>query len=345
MRIRKFVAGDVREALTKIKEELGPDAMVVATRQVRRGLLGTGVEVTAAVDVDTPETEPASPASPGSPAPVISEADVERILLPLRSELRSLRALYKPAEPDLELRGMIASLSRDLASWRREPAHSPHELAARATITAPSLRRVIALIGPTGVGKTTTIAKLAARAALVDRQSVAIVTLDGYRVGGEEQMRAFAGMIGVPLRFVPEPSGLRDAVASLADYGKIYVDTAGRSPRDAGSIAELESALAPLTGDPSTEPEIHLTLPASASEKQIDSWYHRCRRLDPARLLFTKVDEGDDLAQMVAAPARLGRPVTWFTTGQRVPEDIEDASTARLIELAEAGFIHTEVAA
>ena len=195
------------------------------------------------------------------------------------------------------------------------------------------------------MGKTTTIAKLAARAALIDHESLAIVTLDGYRVGGEEQMRAFAGMIGVPLHFVAEPADLPAVIAGLAGYQRIYVDTAGRSPRDAGAIAELEQAFAPLAPATATEVEVHLTLAAGSSERTVDTWFHRTCRLDPARLLFTKVDEADELRQMVAAPARLGRPVTWFTTGQCVPEDLEDATPERLIELADAGFIHTEMAA
>ncbi|HEX4456473.1 MAG TPA: AAA family ATPase, partial [Polyangia bacterium] len=199
-------------------------------------------------------------------------------------------------------------------------------------ITAPSNARIIALVGPTGVGKTTTIAKLAARAALVEKRSVAIITLDDSRIGGEDQMRAFADLIGVPLT-VCSVERLGQTLAQLNQYEKIFIDTAGRSPRDTDAIAALSHAFAGL------DIEVHLTLPAGSSRAAIDGAATRMASLGCKRVLFTKVDEAEQLEELVRAPARLGVPLSFVTTGQRVPEDLEDATPLRLLELATHGLI------
>jgi flagellar biosynthesis protein FlhF len=215
------------------------------------------------------------------------------------------------------------------------------EVAARAPIAAPSQRQMVALIGPTGVGKTTTIAKLAARSALIEKRSVAIVTLDTYRVGGEEQLRAFADLMGVPLTLVSDADQVAPTLRRLAGaHDRIYIDTAGRSPRDVDAIAQLERA---FTGIPDLE--MHLVVSASAHAALVDNWMQHYRSVGIDRLLFTKIDEAPDLTELVRTPARLGRPISFITNGQRVPEDLEVASDQRLLDLATRGFAPSEVAA
>jgi len=350
MRLRKYQAATMRDAIAEVKRDLGADAMIVATRQISRGLRGPGVEVTAAIDPDATEAaapppalrdDGAGPETHGARGTgrALEEADVERILLPLRSELRSLRSALR-ASGDGELRTELQALRRALATLpgRAPDAESLRQVASRARLAAPSEAQVIALVGPTGVGKTTTLAKLAARAALIAEERVAIVSLDSYRIGGEEQIRAYADLIGVPLRVVTDPARLGHTLAELGDRDRIYIDTAGRSPRDGAAVAELAEAFAAVEGV-----EVHLTISAATTPSLIDGIARRFGALSPARLLFTKVDEADDLAELVRAPARLGRPVAWLTTGQRVPEDLEDATVEVLLALAERAQL--EVAA
>jgi flagellar biosynthesis protein FlhF len=350
VKIRKYRAPTMREALAEAKRELGPDALILATRELRRGVLGSEVEVTAAIDDGSdaavePAPLPAQSYGPSSygpskggpvaaaaaPAPSsLAEIDVERIIAPLRAELRSLRSMMRPmAEVGHELSSLRESLARPPVA---EPV-SLESLAGR-TITAPTQRRVIVLVGPTGVGKTTTLAKLAARDALVDRRRVALVSLDDYRIGGAEQIRTYADLIGVPVELVSEPGRLRATVDRLRDAERIYVDTAGRSPRDRESLWALERALGGV-GDV----EIHLAVAAGTPAATIDLIVRRHRALNPSRLLFTKLDEAGDLGELVRAPARLDLPVTWITTGQRVPEDFETATPDRLADLA-SGAAH-----
>lgn len=337
MRLRKFVADDMKDAVAQIKRDLGADAMIVATRPIRRGLLGTGVEVTAAVDVDDPASNAATLPSAATTA-TVSEADLERIVAPLRSELRSLRSQLRhlPQADQDGVRKELSELRRSIEGLRARDASNDNEtalstLAARHQLAFASSARTVALVGMTGVGKTTTIAKLAAHAALVERRPVAIVTLDGYRVGGEDQMRAYADLIGVPLH-VCDAADLARLMLRLGQFERIYIDTAGRSPRDAGAISALAAGFAGI------DAEIHLAVPAGSSRTAIDACAARMSELRFQRLLFTKVDEADRLEELVRAPARLGAPVAWVTTGQRVPEDIESATPERLLELAAFGF-------
>jgi len=337
MKIKKFQAADMRDALAQIKRTLGADAMVVSTRKVRRGLLGIGVEVTAAIDSDEgvdelPEVEPVLPRASTSNG--LAESDVERIMAPLRSELRSLRSLIRASADNRgsdDIRGEIAALRQVLAGAGHATAAEPsvEQLAADHQITAVSQGRVVTLVGPTGVGKTTTIAKLAGRAALVDKEKIAIISLDTYRVGGEDQIRILADLIGVPLYMASDASRLQHALAACADADRVFIDTAGRSPRDESAIAAMADALNVVD-----DIEIHLAMCATTSPRDIDGIYRRFGPLRVDSLLFTKLDEAEDLGELVRAPARLGRPVTWVTTGQRIPEDIEDARTEELVALA-----------
>ena len=407
MRVWKFEGATMRDAIAKVKAELGDQAVIISTRQIRKGLLGSAVEISAAIDSDdrAPAGPLPAPAAPPPPPPV----DVEKQLAPLRSEMRSLRALVRNAgegRGTTELRAELAALRRLVETIARpaataappvpnaaadpawatgsrqlspapaqevaprgptasyqaaaparrptaahdtaehashdtlEPARStpgyhaaptaPRAPAHEIPLTAASSSAVVMLIGPTGAGKTTTIAKLAARAALIDHRRVSLVTLDNYRVGGIDQIRTFAELIGVPLQVADGPAQLARLLDPASDL--TLIDTAGRSPRDVAAIEEL----ARHTGGLGIE--VHLVVPAGSSGAQVDELLRRYRALAPVRLLFTKLDECTLAPELALAPARTRLPITWVTTGQAVPEDIEQPTSARVLELAGGGL-------
>jgi len=359
MRVLKFEGATMRDAIAKVKAQLGDQAVIISTRQIRKGLLGSAIEISAAIDND--DAEPAHPFSaqtPSGPAPLRSD-DVEKQLAPLRSELRSLRALVRTAgetRGTTEMRSELAALRR-LVETMGQPAAaavapSPPAPAARraatpreavaparrataafeAALTAPSTGAAVMLVGPTGAGKTTTIAKLAARAALIENRRVSVVTLDNYRVGGIDQIRTLADLIGVPVQVAESPAELANLLDPANDL--TLIDTAGRSPRDAAAIEELARHIDGL------DIEVHLVVPASSSAAQIDELMQRYRALAPVRLLFTKLDECSHAPELALAPARTRLPITWVTTGQAVPEDIEQPTDARVLELASSGLAH-----
>jgi flagellar biosynthesis protein FlhF len=345
MRILKFEGATMREALAAVKAELGDQAVVVSTRQVKKGLLGSAYEIAAAVEDDKPAARPQSPAFTAAlanrnaaPQHATNEDDVERAVAPLRAELRSLRAMLRAAQaPAAAPRKPVNVHPAHGASHLPAHAHPAHAHAAASLpptpLAAPSTAATVMLIGATGVGKTTTIAKIAARAALIERRRVALVTLDNYRVGGVDQIRTFADLIGVPLYVCDEPNHLAAQLDELAGYDLTLIDTAGRSPRDRMAIATLERA---LINAPSVE--VHLTAPASTSAAQLDELRDRFSPLRPRRLLITKLDECGRAPDLVAAPTRLQMPITWLATGQQVPEDLEVATAPRLAELAKFGL-------
>jgi flagellar biosynthesis protein FlhF len=343
MRVLKFEGATMRDAIAKVKAELGDQAVIISTRQVRRGLLGSAVEISAAIETDDDEAPPfasgpAAPPTPPPPAGPRTEQLVEAQVAPLRSELRSLRALVRNAgetRGTIELRSEVAALKKLIEQLQAAgpPAPAPR-LPTRADValTAPSEARAIMLVGPTGAGKTTTIAKLAARAALIDQRQVAVITLDNYRVGGVDQIRTFTDLIGVPLQVADHAGELAERIDPATDL--TLIDTAGKSPRDQAAIEELAAQIDGLGI------EVHLVIPASATAAQIDQLVARYASLAPARLLFTKLDEHDHVPELALAPARAGIPITWVTTGQAVPEDIEEPSPARVLELASSGLAH-----
>jgi flagellar biosynthesis protein FlhF len=351
MRVLKFEGATMRDAIAKVKAELGDQAVIISTRQVRRGLLGSAVEISAAIDTDdhdapaftqAPSPSPLPPQQAQAQAQQRTEQEVEKQLGPLRSELRSLRALVRNAGESrgtTEMRAELAALRRLVEEIHRPGApasaaapapHARRAGAAEHPLTAPSTGAILMLVGPTGAGKTTTIAKLAARAALIDERRVALITLDNYRVGGIDQIRTFADLIGVPLQVAESPAALANLIDPANDL--TLIDTAGKSPRDRASIEELAGHIEGL------DIEVHLVVPAGSSAAQVDELVQRYGALAPTRLLFTKLDECDHAPELALAPARTRLPITWVTTGQAVPEDIEEPSPARVLELATGGL-------
>ncbi len=184
---------------------------------------------------------------------------------------------------------------------------------------------IVALVGPTGVGKTTTLAKLAARyAALHSARDVALVTTDGFRIGAREQLFTYGRLLGMPVIEVGNPNELGDTLDRLGDYKLVLVDTAGLSHRDLALGAQL-SALARL-------PHVNtqLVLPANTHADDLDEVVHRFGIAKPRGVVLSKVDETGRLGAALGVTVRHGLPISYLTDGQRVPEDIHRAEAHRL---------------
>ena len=192
----------------------------------------------------------------------------------------------------------------------------------------PGRRTVVALVGPTGVGKTTTIAKLAANFKLRDDVKVGLVTVDTYRVAAVEQLRTYAEIIDLPMHVVTSPREMRRALDELAGMELVLIDTAGRSPRDELKIQELKSFLAEADVD-----QVHLVLSLVASPRALEKTAEKFRTVGVTSLLLTKLDEAPGIGAVLSAAKRIQLPISYFTTGQDVPDDIEAASAVRAARL------------
>ncbi len=190
----------------------------------------------------------------------------------------------------------------------------------------------IALVGPTGVGKTTTLAKLAAIYKLRQGKRVGLVTCDTYRIAAVDQLRTYANIIGLDLRVALTPKDMAAAAAAHADRDVVLIDTAGRSQRDSARLAELRAFL-----DAARPHETHLVLSGAASEPVILESAQRFAPIGADRVIFTKLDEMVNFGVLVNAARRIGVRLSFLTTGQEVPDHIEPARPDRLARLVLEG--------
>jgi flagellar biosynthesis protein FlhF len=187
---------------------------------------------------------------------------------------------------------------------------------------------VVALVGPTGVGKTTTIAKLAANLKLREKHRVGLITLDTYRIAAVDQLRKYADIIGSPLKVVGSPEDLREAVASMSDCDFILIDTAGRSPNDTLKINELRNFLAAVEPD-----EVHLVLSTTASQACVELAIERFSAVRVDKIIFTKLDEAAHVGVVLNVARKVNKALSYVTTGQDVPDDIEVGRGNKLAQL------------
>ena len=198
----------------------------------------------------------------------------------------------------------------------------------------PAYCKVAALIGPTGVGKTTTVAKLAANFALKEKYRVALVTADTYRIAAVEQLKTYADLIGIPIEVVYTPQELRSALYRHQDKQLVLIDTAGRSPANQPQMAELEALLAV-----DENIEKHLVLSATTKFSDCLQAVQRFQPSKPQKYLFTKLDEASNLGTLFNLMFHAPKTMSYLTTGQNVPDDIELADPNRLTTLMLRGKI------
>ncbi len=385
MKIKRFSAPDMRQAIRQVRDVFGPDAVILSNKVVEGG-----VELVAAMDYDEAsllsrmETKRAAaapaPVTEAAPAPGPSErplpGQVHSLAEKLRDRMQRHDAQTVPAGPAaereddpvlLEMRREMAELRRLMESefsalaWHDMDRRHPHkkellrrlmaldlhpelcrvladeteggddpEQAYRQALTnlagrLPSTRMdfleqggAVALIGPTGVGKTTSVAKLAARFCLRHgNRQLALITTDNYRIGAEEQLHTYGRILDVPVRTAADEESLNTALNLFADRKLVLIDTAGMSQRDVRLGQQL--SLLKQGNRP-----IH-TLLTLAATTQLASLEHAVEAFAPARpgaCVVTKVDEACSLGGLISVLSRHRLPVAFSTDGQKVPEDI-----------------------
>ena len=361
MRLRRFEATTVAEALARVREDLGAEAVILHARTVAEAERGGWVEVTAAVDEDSQATAPRPAATRrrggppgveralltgpgregGAGAPRALE-DIHQLLAELRANLEpapripvALRALYRHLVaqdlPARTARKLVLDLPAAVRAGRKPvDCASLQESLARAfrvsgPITLGGGRKVVALVGPTGVGKTTTIAKLAGQFQHGGGARVALISLDTYRIGALAQMRIYADLLGAPLHVVRTGTEISQALAAEPEVDLVLVDTTGRSPRQADGIAATRAILGQVPGL-----EVHLVLSATTKSTDLEETLRRFQPLGYERVLVTKLDEARTLGPLLHAALEHQFPVSYLATGQEVPDDLEAATPWRL---------------
>jgi flagellar biosynthesis protein FlhF len=187
-------------------------------------------------------------------------------------------------------------------------------------------KKVIIVIGPTGVGKTTTLAKLAANMVLTEKKKVGLITSDTYRIAAVEQLKTYSEIIGVPLSIIYTPGEILNAIENYGDKDLILVDTAGRSHKDKYQLMELKTLI-----KSSIDYEVYLVISATTKFSDCIEIIKNYSFLDDYKLLFTKLDETSAFGVILNVAYITKKPISYITTGQSVPDDIEIADNGKII--------------
>jgi flagellar biosynthesis protein FlhF len=329
MHVKRLYRSTVREALVAAKEELGPDALVLSTELVPaagwRGWIGQRVvRLTAAAERSVSEDRlGATVLRPGSDQ---GQTGIRRGSDHVDGPRGTMVAKLKAAGLDGVFANAIASRMTDAEC--RGGSHLAVRRAVAAELAAivgadQSYARYEVFVGPPGVGKTTTIAKIAAQERAAGRAALGLVAADGFRAGAVEQLRAYASILNVPFRTARDSRELDAALASTPRQSAL-VDTAGRSPADP-EFRELFQVIGRRRSV-----RTHLVLAADTSPNTARKIFERYAPLRPSRLVITKLDECESVAPLMTVVREQAMPVSYLSLGQRVPEDLARATPAAL---------------
>ncbi|MBT8116706.1 MAG: flagellar biosynthesis protein FlhF [Gammaproteobacteria bacterium] len=379
MKMKRFIAAGMRDAMQQVGEELGPDALILSSRKTEDGaeiiaavdyeeeLLDAGDSSTAtpveALSQSVQESVPAVAETAASavkeemPAPSVDDESLQEV----RTEIRALRSMLEVPLSQLgwdEVRRRepvraaivehldvmqvhpvianriadgVSAINDDREGWKQAtsilegmlPVIDDDLLASGGTV---------ALVGPTGVGKTTTIAKIAAAFAMRHgRRHVALVSMDHYRIGAHEQLRTYGRLLGVPVHIAGDAQELHAVLNQMHDRKLVLIDTAGTSQRD----TELPDKFAALdTGD--ADIRRYLVLSATGQAELTDDIVRSFACIGPDKCILTKLDEATGIGGVLSVLIKHRLPLAWTGNGQRVPDDFHPARAHELVMLAEA---------
>jgi flagellar biosynthesis protein FlhF len=309
MYLKRFHGQTLTDALRAVREALGPDALVLSTSLVRRpgarGFFGGRVfEVTAALERPEMSEDRRSP-SVSRTRPGVAEI--------------AARLGASGLDPAVAL---LVAESHPVSGRRWANATTLHSTLATqlASLAAPDdgFAPVEVFVGPPGVGKTTTIAKIAARERARNGRRLGLVAADGYRVGAVEQLRLYAGIIGSTLTVARNLDELDSALEGARR--PLLLDTPGRSPGD-----DVSRDIFRRVGR-RADVRTHLVIAASTSPSTAKRTLERFRDANPVRIVVTKLDEVDSLAPLIGVLRDCAIPISFVGTGQRVPDDLHRAT-------------------
>lgn len=372
MQIKRYEVGSIQEAMNKIKMDLGEEAVILSTKRLRGGKVPL-FEVTAARDENKKNVDSRKPheAHERGSQRVSASAEMDMIRNDLAEMKYLIRDIRKedPIRRELsQLREYLNNLMNVLGNWEKNlfpgpPSKIYYHLVANgvsrerayrlvntidkidnfentckslentitSSIPVQDLRKrkgIIAFVGPTGVGKTTTLAKLAARYSMSEKLSVGLISADTYRIAAADQLKTYAKIMGLPIRVVSEKEEFKEALSRFSDRDIVMVDTPGKSRKDRGYIEKLRDFLSV-----GVAVETNLLLSLTASRENMLEAASRFDTVNYDNIIFTKVDEATGLGSMYDVIDQVGKPVSYLTVGQNVPNDIEDANPGRIARL------------
>lgn len=376
MKVKKFKAVSMPEAMKTIRAELGEKAVILQSKTIYTGgFLGffkkKNIEVVAAVDPQLPaqperkikaaaEMKPSPLVIPSSTISKANQADSGRLIAEME-ELKNMVALLSKQQVNLaescpdELQQPIIRLQEqevenelvsDLSAhlikkWKHEKGNISLEqvrdwskewlIAKLAPIQDGKgifQKKYINIVGPTGVGKTTTLAKMAASLVLEDKKKIAFITADTYRIAAIEQLKVYADLLKVPVEVVYKAEDFQQAVEKYKDYDFVFIDTAGRNFRDKKYVDELEKII-PFD----KEVESYLVMSLTSKQKDMEDIVGNFSNIPINYFIFTKLDETKTWGSLVNLMYNNRKSTAFVTNGQNVPDDLMKITPEKLAHL------------
>ena len=376
MVIKKYLVKDMNEALTRIRYEMGKDAIIISQRKVRKpGFSGffkpKMVEVTAALennkidknskykkndDIDINEsinsikklmkdkTKELNKSSDNKKEEItINPASIDDNIKDEVKEIKDLlnKVIKNTAKEkeedevvsylrDIDVEEALVEdlLRKEYDSLDKFKEDFKELIKEDVKISTEGLYGKVVLVGPTGVGKTTTIAKLAGRLALIDKKKVGLITIDTYRIGAVDQLRTYAEIMNIPFKVVITLKEMESAVDDLKDCDIILIDTTGRSSKNTMQISELRAFTQKIVPDCTM-----LVISGTTKNRDIDTILNGYSELNYEKLIITKLDETSTYGSIYNISKKSSKPIAYITTGQNVPDDIKSPSFEEIEKL------------
>lgn len=364
MKMKKYSAVTMTEAMSKVRADLGDDAVILNSKVVyTKGFLGLfkkkTIEVVAGMDKYETPLQPVQPLQKEMISSVKKEEVVSSELKKELSDIKMLvQSMQRPVETkkyteDIEsflqyLRNheineeLITRIGDELFEHVNENDSNKQSLSDRQIATQvlkealkdvpfgglSYQKKYINVLGPTGVGKTTTIAKMAAHAVLQKKKKIGFITTDTYRIAAIEQLKTYAGLLQAPVEIVYNSEDFKKAMETYKDFDLVFIDTAGRNYKEVKFVEDVKKLI-----QFEDNVESYLVLSSTSKEKDMETIIEQFSSFPIEQFIFTKADETNSIGSMINLMIKYNKGLAYYTDGQEVPEDINEASVDSLLKL------------